>query len=259
MPSAGRSAHYPSAMDSTHRIESVTTPDGAFDCLVVVPETPNGSGVLLLQEIFGVGEFLRDRAEALAEEGYVVMCPDVFWRVERNVELAHDAEGLSQAFGYVERFGEIDPAVTRSDLSAALDHLKRLPEVTGPTAAMGYCLGGSLAYELAAASDPACCVSYYGSGVAGHLDVAERISCPVLFHFGGLDAYISAEDVERITEAFASRPDVEIHVQPDAGHAFENSFAPQFSNPEASRRSWPITLAFLARWLGEEGSPAAEG
>lgn len=244
-------------MTTSHRTESVTTADGAFDALAVVPEHPNGAGVLLLQEIFGVGEFVRDRAEALAEQGYVVMCPDVFWRVERNVEVAHDAEGLSQAFGFAQRFSEVDPALTRSDLAAALDHLKRLSEVTGLTAAMGYCLGGSLAYELAAASDPACCVSYYGSAIAGHLEVAEKIDCPVLFHFGGSDPYISSEDIERIRETFAGRPDVEIHVQNDAGHAFENSFSEQFSNPEASRRSWPLTLAFLARWL--QGEPTSGG
>ncbi len=236
-------------MDTTHRTESVSTADGAFDALVVVPDEPNGGGVLLLQEIFGVGEFLRDRAEALAEEGYVVMCPDVFWRVEPNIELAHDADGLQQAFGFVQRFSEVDPALTRSDLAAALDHLKRLPEVTGLTAAMGYCLGGGLAYELAAGSDPACCVSYYGSSIAGHLEVADAIACPILFHFGSADPYISAEDVERIRQAFAARSDVEIHVQPEAGHAFENSFAAQFSNPEAARHSWPRTIAFLARWL----------
>ncbi|MGC9960952.1 MAG: dienelactone hydrolase family protein [Acidimicrobiales bacterium] len=250
-------------MANTTRTESISTPDGSYDAFTVVPEEPNGAGIVLLQEIFGVGEFLQDRAQALAGEGYVVLCPDVFWRVERNVALPHDEQSLATAFGFAQRFSEIDPAVTAADLTAALDHLKRLPEVTGLVGAMGYCLGGRLAYELAVASDPACCVSYYGSGVAGRLDVAQEISCPVLFHFGGADPYIPAEDVEQIEQAFSSRDDVEVHVQSEAGHAFENSFSAQFSNPTATKESWPITVAWLARWLtgsaaGGAGAGAGE-
>lgn len=243
-------------MANTHRTESISTPDGSYDAFTVVPEAPNGAGIILLQEIFGVGEFLEDRAATLAEEGYVVLCPDVFWRVERNVALPHDEESLGKAFGIAQRFSQIDPAVTASDLTAALDHLKRLPETTGLVAVMGYCLGGRLAYEVAVAADPACCVSYYGSGIAERLEAAHQISCPVLFHFGGADPYIPSEQAEQIRQAFAERGDVEVHVQANAGHAFENSFSAQFSNPEATEKSWPLTLAWLARWL--HGSEAGQ-
>ncbi|MGA2209803.1 MAG: dienelactone hydrolase family protein [Acidimicrobiales bacterium] len=242
-------------MPSTSRTESISTGDGTYDGLLVVPDDPNGAGILLLQEIFGVGEFLVDRATALAEEGYVVLCPDVFWRVERNVALPHDEESLGKAFAIAHQFSQIDPAVTASDLTAALDHLKRLPETTGLVAVMGYCLGGRLAYEVAVAADPACCVSYYGSGIADRLDAAHQISCPVLFHFGGADPYIPAEQAEQVRQAFAERGDVEVHVQEDAGHAFENSFSTQFSNPAATAQSWPLTLSWLSRWL--QGSSAS--
>ncbi|MHB1510619.1 MAG: dienelactone hydrolase family protein [Acidimicrobiales bacterium] len=236
-------------MATTQRSESISTADGDYDGLLFVPEHPNGAGILLLQEIFGVSEFIRDRAAALGEEGYVVLCPDVFWRVERNVDCPHDDEGLQRAFGVAQRFAEIDPSITAADLTAALDHLKRVPEVSGLVAALGYCLGGRLAYELAVAGDPACCVSYYGSGIAAQLDSAHKISCPLLFHFGGNDPYIPAAEVAQIRAAFAGRGDVEFDVQEDAGHAFENSFAAQFSNPEATAKSWPITVGWLARRL----------
>lgn len=241
-------------MSTTTRIESVATPDGNYDAHLHLPDgAPTGAGIVLLQEIFGVGDFILDRAAALAEAGYAVLCPDVFWRVERNVALPHDDEGLARAFGYVEQFMEIDPAVTAGDLAAALDHLRGLPEVTGGrVAAMGYCLGGRLAFELAVAADPTCCVSYYGSGIAGRLEDAARIACPVLFHFGGNDPYIANEDVTAIREAFADRADVEVDVQAEAGHAFENSYAAKFSDPEAASRSWPITVGFLDRWLNGE-------
>lgn len=236
MPDAGRTEHIEAA------------DGGRFDGTAFVPDG-GGPGLLLLQEIFGVGEFLRHKAQALAAEGYVVLCPDVFWRVEPHVELDHDEDGLGRAYQYVERFAAIDAEVTRGDLLAALGHLRAMPEVTGRVGVMGYCLGGRLAYEVAVAGDPDTCVSYYGSGIAAQLDDAARIECPVLFQFGGADAFIPQSDVEQIRRAFAGRPDVELHVYGDAGHAFENSFAPAFSVPEAAARSWPVTLAFLDRTL----------
>ena len=229
-----------------------------FAATAVLPPE-HGPGLVLLQEIFGVGEFLLEKAEALAREGYVVLCPDLFWRIEPNIVLGHDEEGLAQAFSYAQRFGELDPALTAGDLLASLAHLRTLPEVAGPTGVMGYCLGGRLAYEVAVAGDPDCCVSYYGSGVAGRLGDADRLDCATIFHFGGNDPFIPPSDAEAVVAAFADRPDVEVHIHEGAGHAFENSFAPAFSDPTAAARSWPLTLDFLRRWRAgaEAGRPPA--
>ncbi len=205
--------------------------------------------MLLLQEIFGVGEFLLAKADALAEEGFVVLCPDVFWRIEPNVVLGHDEAGLAKAFSYAERFAALDGGLTTADLLAALAHLRSMPEVAGPVGVMGYCLGGRLAYEVAVAGDPDFCVSYYGSGIAGMLDDAPRISCPAIFHFGGNDPFIPPSEAEAVGAAFAERPDVEVHVHRGGGHAFENSFAPAFSDPETAALSWPLTVDFLRRQL----------
>jgi len=236
-------------MTSAPRIEHITASTGEwFDAHVFVPEE-DGPGIVLLQEIFGVGEFLQTKARLLADLGYVVLVPDLFWRVERNVSLAHDEAALHTALGYMGRFSEVPKIAISSDLVAALAHLRAIPEVTGKVAAMGYCLGGRLAYELAAASDPDACVSYYGSGIAAELDLVDRITCPVLFHFGGADAYIPSEEIDAIVAAVAGRPGTEVIVQERAGHAFENSFAAMFSNPEAARVSWPLTVDFLARFL----------
>ncbi len=236
-------------MSVAARNERVEAPTGDwFDAYAFVPEE-GGPGVLLLQEIFGVEEFLQAKARLLAGLGYSVLVPDVFWRVERNVSLGHDEAALQVAFGYMGRFSEIPKDVSTGDLIAALAHLRTLPETTGKVAVIGYCFGGRLAYEVAAASEPDACVSYYGSGIAGELDLAQRVTCPVLFHFGGSDPYIAREEIDAITAAFAGRPGTEVVVQEHAGHAFENSFAPMFSDPEAAAASWPVTLAFLERAL----------
>lgn len=232
------------------RTDQITAPDGdRFDGFVVVPDTGTGPGILLLQEIFGVNEFLKSKADDLAALGYVVLCPDVFWRVERNVDLAHDEAGLGMAFEYMNKWSSIDFAVTSGDLGAAFAHLRALPEVVGRCAAMGYCLGGRLAYEIAVAHGPDTAVSYYGSGIASRLDLADQITCPILFHFGGSDPFIPNEEVDQIREVLGSRPDVEIHVEESAGHAFENFLAPQFHNADAAARSWAITVEFLSRTL----------
>lgn len=231
------------------RIEHIAAPTGgSFDAHAFLPEG-GGPGILLLQEIYGVGEFLEDRARILADLGYSVLLPDVFWRVERNVSLGHDEKALQVALGYMGRFSQVPKDVTTADLVAGLDHLRTIPEVNGKIAVVGYCLGGRLAYEVAAASDPDACVSYYGSGIAAELDLARQISCPVLFHFGGSDPYIARQEIDAVAAVFADRPGTSVVVQEQAGHAFENSFAPMFSDPEAASASWPVTLDFLDRTL----------
>jgi carboxymethylenebutenolidase len=236
-------------MSVSTRDELVTAPDGGeFDAHAFLPDTP-GPGILLLQEIYGFGEFLKSKATLLAGLGYAVLVPDVFWRVERNVSLPHDDEGLQVAFGYAGQFAQVPVATTTGDLVAALDHLRALPEVDGKAGVLGYCLGGRLAYEVAAAGRPDACVAYYGSGIGDELDRATGITCPIMFHYGGADPYISRQEIDAVIAEFGGRPDAEIVVQEQAGHAFENSFAPMFSNPEAAAASWPVTLAFLERTL----------
>jgi carboxymethylenebutenolidase len=204
----------------THeRIERVAAPTGnSFDAQVLARDG-GGPGILLLPEIYGVGEFLDEKAQLLADLGYLVFLPDVFWRVERNVSLAHDEEALQVALGNMCRFSKVPKDATIADLVAALRHLRTLPDVTGKVAVMGYCLGGRLAYEVAAAPDPDACVSYYGSGIAAELDLAHLITCPALFHFGGSDPYIAGEEVAAV---FATRPGFHVVVQEQAGHAFES-------------------------------------
>ena len=240
-------------MRDADRVETITAPDGqTFDAWVWVPESGKGPGILLLQEIFGVGPFLRAKASDLADLGYVVACPDVFWRTERHVEHDHDDAGLQAAFASMQRWqAEVSEATTAGDLLAALAHLRGLPEVEGKVAAMGYCLGGRLAYEIAAAGDPDVVVSYYGSGVAGRLDAtADSVTCTALFHFGGADPFIPVEEAEAVAKAFAGQDDVTVHIHDGAGHAFENSEAGMFHSPDAAAQSWALTTEFLARTLG---------
>ncbi len=234
------------------RTETITAPDGGqYEGHLTVPDAGRGPGIVLLQEIFGVGDFLTSKANDLAELGYVVLCPDVFWRVEPGIALPHDESALQEAFGYMTRYATEVPEETKlADLGAALDHLRALPEVAGnKVAVMGYCLGGFLAYELACHFDPDAAVSYYGSTIADHLAEAESLTCPIIFHFGGNDPFIPNEQVDAIRAHLDDRDNVTIHVQHQAGHAFENFLAPQFHDAAAAAISWPLTVDFLDREL----------
>jgi carboxymethylenebutenolidase len=92
-------------------------------------------------------------------------------------------------------------------------------------------------------------VSYYGSGIADRLSEAESLTCPIIFHFGGSDPFIPNEQVDAIRAHLGDRDTVEIHVQHQAGHAFENFLGAQFHDPAAAAVSWPLTVDFLEREL----------
>lgn len=231
----------------TTRTETVTVADGEFALNVWTPEGGGGPGILLIQEIYGVGPYIRAVAEDLAALGYVVAAPDLFWRVHPGWASSHDEDGLKRSLGVASRF---DAGKGLDDLAASLDRLRGLPETRGPVGLLGFCLGGTLAYALGArVDDVAAVVSFYGSGVPDQLDLLDEIDCPLLFHFGGSDPYIPRTKVAEVERAVEGRANVEFHVQEDAGHAFHNRKAPMFHNPGAAERAWRLTEDFLARTL----------
>ena len=237
-------------MPSPTRTDRVSAHDGAqFDGHLWVPERGHGPGVLLLQEIFGVSAYLRAVADRLVALGYVVLAPDVFFRIRPNWEADHDEAGLSASFGMMQQFDFVQGF---DDCAAAFEHVSSgaVPEVRGSSGIVGFCLGGLLAYQVAVRSTPAAVVSYYGSNIAASLDQREQIRCPMLFHFGESDPYIPLDQVEEIKTAFAGRGDVQVHVHAGAGHAFDNHEAAMFWNPSASQAAWAMTTAFLRAHLG---------
>ncbi|WP_131735582.1 dienelactone hydrolase family protein [Actinomadura roseirufa] len=228
------------------RIENVTVADGEFALHVWTPESGTGPGILLVQEIFGVGDYMEAVAGDLTRLGYVVAAPDMFWRIQPNWAVKHDERALPEGVAKVSAFDwEKGPA----DLEAALLHVRGLPEVEGRVGVLGFCFGGTLAFLLAARAEVDAMVSFYGAGVPGALGAIDGISAPAQFHFGGSDPYISREDVAAVERAVKGRDRTEIHVQEDGGHAFHNRKAPMFYQPEPAERAWRLTEEFLARYL----------
>ena len=212
---------------------------------VFLPSSGSGPGLVLLQEIYGVTDYIASRARDLANLGYVGLVPELYWRLGAHLSTDETTEaGLQEAFGLS---GRLDAAQAADDSIAALEYLRSMPETSGRAGVLGFCLGGRLAYEVGVQSNPDVVVSYYGAGIADRLEDSPNLTAPVIFHFGGADNFLLPEQAARIKEAFAAHPAAEIHIQPGAGHAFDNFRAPMFSRPEAARAAWPLTVNFLDR------------
>lgn len=228
----------------TTRTESISTSDGTFDVYCAVPDAPQAPAVVVLQEVFGVNENIRGLSERLAEAGYLAVAPDVFWRSERGFE-RNDESGSADGFAMVQ---QLDFTVVAADLTATLAHVLKMPECDGRVGAVGFCLGGTLAYLFATVRvdgrGPDAVVPYYGSAINDLLELADEVECPVLFHYGTRDPYIPTERIEEIKRIFGDRPNVELR-EYDAGHAFSNWDAPSFHDERASREAWQTTLRFL--------------
>ena len=220
---------------------------GGFTGYLAVPEAGSGPGLLIEQEIFGVNASLRAVADLYAEEGYVCLVPDLFWRLEPGVDLGYQGDDLARAFDLYQRF-DVDQGL--ADIGAALDALRARPECTGRAAAMGFCLGGKLAYLTAARHAVDAAVSFYGVGIEEALDESGGIDCPLLMHFAGADSYVPEAAVDAIGAHFAGQPAVRIHIYPGVDHAFYNHARSDAYHRPSATLAHSRTIALLRRAIG---------
>ena len=192
-------------------IEVAARDGGRFNAYMARPAQGSGPGLVLLQEIFGINDYLKQTADRYAEEGYVVLVPDLFWRMQPNVVLGYDGDDMKRALDFHAKF-DVDLAV--QDIAATLDSLRALPEQQGKIGTIGYCLGGKLALLAAARTDVDCAVSYYGVGLEAYLDEVKNIRCPMVFHFPENDAYCPPPVREQIMAALRAHPNIEQYVYP---------------------------------------------
>ena len=212
----------------------------------VTPRAEPAPGMVVLQEIWGVNAHIRSVADQYASDGYVVLAPDLFWRMQPRVDLGYDEAGTQAAFGYRKA---IDLDLADRDIRATVDVLKQRAEVAGGVGIVGYCMGGMLAYRAAARAGVDCAICYYGGGIAQQLDLAAEIAAPMSMHFGDRDAHITPDHVAAIRAALAGRDDVRIDTYPAADHGF-NCWARPSYHQSAAALAHGRSLAFLATHLG---------
>jgi carboxymethylenebutenolidase len=197
---------------------SISGPDGAFAGYLATPATERGPGIVVIQEIFGVNQVMRDICDDLASHGYFALAPDLFWRLEPGAQLTDktDAE-WKRAFDLMGRF-DIDKGM--KDIQATIDTLKARTGCTGKIGAVGYCLGGQLAFLTATRTNADASVGYYGVSIQNRLDEAANIKKPLMLHIAAKDEYTPAEAQKKIQDGLGKNPLVTLHVYPEMDHAF---------------------------------------
>jgi len=222
--------------------------DRRFTGYLALPPAGRGPGLVLCQEIFGVNAFVRKMADLYAEEGYVVLAPDFFWRQKEGIELEPDESGIKHAMRLLEGVRD-DNAV--SDLNAALTALRQRPELDGQCGVVGFCLGGKFAYLAAMHTDAAISVGYYGVGIEDLLDRADHLKSKLVLHFAGNDAFCDESARAKIFAALQQQKNASLYVYPGVDHAFARFASPHFDK-RASALAHDRSIAALRRILGPD-------
>jgi carboxymethylenebutenolidase len=193
----------------------ISGPDGNFGAYVSEPAQPNGSALIVIQEIFGVNGVMRELADDYAAQGYLAIVPDLFWRIEPGISITDKTpEEWSRAF---ELFGAFDVDTGITDIAATLDYARTRSTKVG---AVGYCLGGLLAYLTAARTGIDASVSYYGVSINERLEEAGKIKNPLLLHIASEDKFVPADAQAAIIGAAQTHPQLTAHVYQGLDHAF---------------------------------------
>ncbi len=225
---------------------TVSCPDGAFSAYLALPTKTPAPAILVVQEIFGVNRVMRDICDNLAAQGYIACCPDLFWRIEPEIDITDKTEAeWNKAF---ELFGKFDPDKGTEDLKATLASLRDHPASTGKVGSVGYCLGGKMAFLMAARSDADCNVSYYGVGLDELLGEAGNISKPLLMHMASEDQFVPKDAQVTIREGLKGHPNVTLHVYEGNDHAFAREGGAHY-DAQAAAAANARTAAFFKQQL----------
>ena len=217
----------------------LTGADGfAFSAYLAKPTGKIKGRVVVIQEIFGVNDHIREVCDGYAEEGYIALAPALFDRVAPGIELGYEGDDMAQ--GVEIAMGTLEMPNTLSDVQAAIDYLAK----DGKVGVVGYCFGGLLTWLSAAdANNIACASGYYGGGIAQSIEKAPKV--PTILHFGDLDAHIPIPDVKSIDEA---HPEVMVYIY-DADHGFNCDHRGSY-NESAAALARQRTLGFFEQYLG---------
>ena len=220
---------------------------GRFNAWLAEPAgTPKGA-IVVIQEIFGVNPGIRAKCDHWASQGYLGIAPDLFWRIKEGVELDPDIpEQFQEALGLMQKLNQ-DKAI--ADIEACIRAARsRLPE-GGRVGAVGYCLGGRLAFMTAARTDVDASVGYYGVGLEGLMGEKHGIARPLLLHIAGADHFVTPDKQKLIHEGLDDHPRVTLYDYPGVDHGFATESGLRRSDA-AAQLADRRTEAFFAEHVG---------
>lgn len=220
--------------------------DGTFSAYVARPAGTPRAAIVVIQEIFGVNAGVRRKCDRLAEDGYVALAPDLFWRLEPGVELDPDIESeFKRGLDLMNRFDQ-DGGI--GDIEAAIKYA-RDSEGCAKVGAVGYCLGGRLAYMTAARTDADATVGYYAVGIPELLREKHAIANPLMLHVAGADHFVRPDLQKVMHEGLDDHPKVVLHDYPGLDHGFATEFGLR-RNDEGAQLADSRTAEFFAANLG---------
>lgn len=220
---------------------------GTFFAYVARPKSTPAGAVVVIQEIFGVSPSMRAITDAIADQGFIGVCPDLFWRLEPRVSLTDKTQAeWDKAMALLNAFDQ-DKGV--EDLKATLVSARRLDGCNGRAGTIGFCLGGRMAALMAIRSDADCNVSYYGVMLDALAGEFRKVGHPLLMHIAENDRFVPKEAQGTVLAAVMPNPKVKAHVYPGVDHAFARVDGQHWDGRAAAIANGR-TAAFLARWLG---------
>jgi carboxymethylenebutenolidase len=226
---------------------TITTKDGSFSAYVARPSKAKAPAVVVIQEIFGVNQVMRDITDGLAGQGYLAICPDLFWRIEPGIDITDQSEAeWKRAF---ELFNAFDVDAGVQDIQATIKAIRADAGCDGKVGAVGFCLGGLLAFLTACRTDADASVAYYGVGIENRVAEAEKLARPLLMHIAEEDQFVPKPAQQVILQALKDHPQVEIHTYPGCDHAFARMGGQHFDEA-AAKLAGGRTLQFFERTLG---------
>jgi carboxymethylenebutenolidase len=231
---------------SGQQIKISAAAGGAFDAYLALPsgQPAPAPGIVMLHEIFGVTDWVRETADLFSGHGFCVAAPDMFWRLEPN--FAADFNDLAQRAQGIRYKEAIDHDAAMEDIAAVMTRLKSMPECNGKIGVTGFCTGGTLAYLAAARLDVDAAAPYYGTQIHEFLDDGKNIACPAIFHMGDSDEHVPGDIADLVAAALAGLPDIAIH-RYDTGHAFAHAGRLDHYSGAASRAAHARTFGLFDR------------
>ena len=209
----------------------VQTDEGNFAVYVALPARTPAPAVVVLQEIFGINEDMRETCGELANQGFVALCPDLFWRQEPGVELnSWSKEEWDKAFSLYKAF---DFNLGVKDAGSTVAMARSMPETNGKVGVMGFCLGGLMTFLTAARTDVDAAVAYYGGETDKFLSEAGGVRAPLIMHLGTEDEFISPDAQAAIKAAMAEKDNATVYSYPGCSHAFARHTGTHFDQAAA--------------------------
>ena len=225
--------------------------DGDFHAYRAVPAGTPKAAIIVIREIFGVNAGIRRKCDTLAEAGYLAIAPDLFWRLERGIELDPDIK--PEFDRALELMGQFDQDKGVADIEASIrairSELGANDSGNDKVGIVGYCLGGRLAFMTAARTDVDASVGYYGVGIDGLLGEKHAIAHPVLLHVPEEDHFVDKDAQAAMHAGLDDHPKVTIYDYAGEDHGFATEFGERRSDASAKLAD-ERTAKFFAEHLG---------